>query len=346
MRIIDAHTHVLPQYAGLAVEVMDLCGIEAIVTLEWHDGFGDSLKRHLEVFGRWPGRFIVFGNVDWSKVNEDNFGERAAAQMRRDVAAGMRGLKIYKALGLDYRDKKRQLWRINDPAFDPIWNTAGELGIPILMHTADPAEFWMPVDERNFWNGVLYGEYAWWSYYGKDLPGKEQLLSDRNAVIARHPRTTFICPHVGSRCDDLGLAGQDLESYPNLHYDISARLPDLARTRELAARAREFLLRYQDRIIFGTDIIYDDANVAAGMQAQCLCQPGEIPLAGVDPRVRYVTTTAEFFNSHIEFMRTDHIQAKPPFKRSRQGFTITGVNLPDPVCDKILGRNMFRLLGH
>ena len=81
MKIIDAHTHVLPHYAHLAMEVMDRCGIGCSVTLEWHDGFGDGLKRHLEVFDRHPGRFIVFGNVDWRRINEPGFGEAAARQM-------------------------------------------------------------------------------------------------------------------------------------------------------------------------------------------------------------------------------------------------------------------------
>ena len=101
--MIDTHTHVIPKYVDLAVQAMDRAGIARSVTLEWHDGFGDTLKRHLEVFNAYGDRFIVFGNVDWRRINEKGFADAAARQMAEDIAAGMRGLKIYKALGLDYR---------------------------------------------------------------------------------------------------------------------------------------------------------------------------------------------------------------------------------------------------
>lgn len=344
MRIIDAHTHVFPQYAGLAVEVMDLCGVECSITLEWHNGFGEDLRKHLEVFAAYPGRFIVFGNVDWRRVNEKGFGEAAAKQMAEDVASGMRGIKIYKALGLEYRHPDGRLWRVNDPELGPIWAQAGELGIPVLIHTADPAAFWQPVDEYNFWNGVLYGEYEWWSYYRKDYPSREELLGERNQVIARYPDTTFICPHVGSKAESLDSAGDDLDAFPNLHYDLSARIPILGLSERRAAHSREFCLRYQDRILLGTDIIYDDTNVPTGIQAQCLYQPGEIPLGDADPQARYVDTTTEFFLSHLDFLTTGRVQSSPPFKRNRNGFSITGLNLPAGVCEKVLFRNALRLL--
>jgi predicted TIM-barrel fold metal-dependent hydrolase len=334
---------VAPQYAELAVKVMDRCGIDCVVTLEMHDGFGEHLKKHLEVFGAYPGRFIVFGNVDWSRIDEEGFGQVAAEQMERDVAAGMRGLKVYKALGLEYRHRNGDWVRIDDPAYDPIWAKVGELGIPVLIHSADPIAFWQPISDNNFWNGVLYGEYEWWSYYRKDYPSREALLAERNEVIARHPHTTFICPHVGSKADCLDSAADDLDAFPNLYYDLSARIPILGLSKRRAAHSREFLIRYQDRILFGTDIIYDDTNVPTGIQAQCLYQPGEIPLKDADPRQKYVETTAEFFLSHLDFLTTGKVQADPPFKRSRKGFSITGLDLPSEVCVKILHQNALRL---
>ena len=343
MKIIDAHTHVAPQYAALAVKVMDRCRIDCAVTLEMHDGSGEQLGKHLEVFDAYPGRFIVFGNVDWSRLDEEDFGPAAAEQMEQDVAAGMRGLKVYKALGLEYRHRNGDWVRIDDPTFDPIWARAGELGIPVLIHSADPTAFWQPISDDNFWNGVLYGEYAWWSYYGKGYPSRKELLAERNQVIARHPHTTFICPHVGSKADCLDSAADDLDAFPNLYYDFSARIPILGLSRRRAARSREFLIHYQERILFGTDIIYDDTHVPTGIQAQCLYQPGEIPLGDADPEDTYVQTTAEFFFSHLDFLTTGNVQVDPPFKRSQKGFSITGLDLPAEVCEKILSRNASRL---
>jgi len=345
MTIIDAHTHVFPQYADLAVEVMDRCGIERVVTLEWHDGFGDSLREHMKVFARHEGRFVVFGNVDFERINEPGFAGAAAEQMAVGVDAGMRGVKVYKALGLEYRDDQGHLWRINDERLDPIWAKAGELRIPVLIHSADPPAFWELVNEGNFWNGVLYGEYAWWSYYRKGFPSRDELLAERNEVIRRHPNTTFICPHVGSKAPSLDEAADDLDEMPNLYYDISARIPIMGLSKRRAAHSREFLVQYQDRVLFGTDVIYDDTNVPTGMQAQCLYQPGEIPVGDADFRERYVETTATFIQSHLDFLTTEEVQTDPPFKRTTRGYSIYGLGLPKDVCEKILSGNAQRLIA-
>jgi predicted TIM-barrel fold metal-dependent hydrolase len=268
---------------------------------------------------------------------------RAAEQMERDVASGMRGIKIYKALGLEYRRPDGRLWRINDPQLDPIWAKAGDLEIPILLHTADPPAFWQPVNKANFWNGVLYGEYAWWSYYRKGLPSLDELLGERNEVIARHPRATFICPHVGSRSESLQLAADDLEAFPNLFYDIAARIPVLGLPRHVR-QSREFLIEYQERVLFGTDAIYDRTNVPTGVQAQCLYQPGELPQADADFRQAYVDSTVRFIDSHYRFLRTDDVQQNPPFKRCRDGYSIVGLALKDSVAEKIFWRNADRLI--
>lgn len=345
MKIFDIHTHVFTQYVDLAVEVMDQCGVQCAGTLEWHDGFGDTLKRHLEIFNAYPGRFVVFGNIDWSRINEPRFAEKAAKEMEKDVAAGMRGLKVYKALGLEYRCRDESFWRVNDPAFDPIWAKAGELNIPVLIHTADPMAFWQPVNEQNFWNAVLSGEYEWWSYYGKNFPSREELLAERNEMIARHPETTFICPHIGSKADCLDSAGDDLDALSNLWYDISARIPIMGIHGRRAMHSREFLIEYQDRILFGTDMIYDETNVSIGIQAQCLYQPGSIALNGMDPRKKYVESSISFLKSHLDFLTTDHLQKNPPFNRNTKGFSIQGLALPSSVTDKILYTNAQRVLG-
>ena len=306
-RVIDIHTHVFPHYADLAVAAMDRCGIEASVVLAWHDGFGAGLQRHLAAFAKYPGRFITFGNVDFSRINEPGFGHTAAAQMERDAAAGMRGLKVYKALGLDYRRPDGTFWRPNDPE--------------------------------------LHGEYAWWTYYNKGLPSCHELLGDRLEMAARHRGTTFIFPHCAEKADSLDCAAEDLEAHPNIVYDFSARVPELARSARRAAHAREFFTAYADRIVFGTDVIFDDTNVPTGQQAQILYQPGEIPLNGADPRGRYIETTGNFIRSNIDFITSSQIQTAPPFKRSSAPFAIHGLGLSEDVAEKILYENAARLLA-
>ena len=342
--VIDFHTHVDPRYADLAVEALDRCGISWSVVLAWHDGFGAGVQRYTDAFAPYPGRFVLFGNVDFSRINEPGFGRMAAAQLEEDSRVGVRGLKVYKSLGLTYRKPDGSLWRVNDPELDPIWEKAGALSLPVLIHTADPLPFWEPVNEDNFWNGVLHGEYDWWSYYRKGLPSAQELLAERNEMIARHPGTQFIAPHLGGKDDLLEEAATDLARYANLHYDISARIPDLGRSVRRAARAKEFFATFADRILFGTDAIYDDTNVPTGQQAQILYQPGEIPLNGTDPRSHYVATTVDFFQSHLDFLLTDKIQYNPPFRRTLQPLQIHGLGLDENVADQILRTNAARLL--
>jgi len=345
MRIIDIHTHVFPQYADLAVRTMDAAGISWSVTLAWHDGFGTLLRKQMEVFNRHPGRFVVFGNVDFARVNEPGFGEMAAAQMAEDFRAGMRGIKVYKALGLTYKDRDGALIRVNDPRLDPIWKQAGELGIPVLIHTADPVFFWQPVNDDNFWNGVLHGEYAWWTYYRKAVPSLDELIAERNDVIRRHPRTCFIAPHLGSRAEALDLAADDLDALPNLHMDFSARVPILGCSERRRQHARDFMLAYPDRLLFGTDLIFDDTNVPTGMQAQSLYQPYEVPIpAGMTPETRYIETSVALVQSQLDFLRTNRVQLNPPFKRRKDGYAIQGLKLPPHVCDQILWKNAEKLL--
>ncbi len=345
MKTIDIHTHVSPEYAGLAVEVMDRCGVEKAAVLAWHDGFGDGLRPYLAMAEKFPGRFAVFGNIDFSAINRPDFGKSAAARMEKDAAAGMAGLKVYKALGLEYRREDGSLWRVDATELHPIWEKAGELGIPVLIHTADPEFFWRPVDARNFWDGVLHGEYGWWSYYRKGLPSTEELISERNEVVGAFGKTVFICPHVGSRSESLDSAAEDLDSHPNMCYDISARIPELGRSERRRDHAREFIIAYQDRILFGTDMIYDGASVPHGIQAQCLFQPGEIRLRGKSPEVSYADTSVRFFESHMKFLLGRDVQRDPPFRRSRSPYEIFGLGLPEDVVRKIVWENAEMLLN-
>lgn len=344
MRIIDAHTHIFPHYAELAVRVMDRCGVQCSVTLKWFESGDEPLADHLRIFNRYPGRFAVFGTPDFRRINEPGFARNTAEEMARDAGAGMCGLKIYKLLGMHYRQPDGSLWRINDERLDPIWARAGDLGLPVLIHSADPTYFWQPVNRFNFWNGVLYGEYAWWTYYRQGFPSRDELLAERNEVIARHSRTTFICPHIGSNSESLDAAADDLDALPNLYYDISARIPIMGLPGRHATRSRVFLLEFQDRILFGTDSIYDDTNVPTGIQAQSLYQPFEIPLDGADPQEKYVETSVAFMQSHLDFLTTGAVQQNPPFKRIAGGYAIQGLDLPAVACEKILAGNAERLI--
>ena len=103
----------------------------------------------MNIKDNYPDRFVLFANVDFSGVGKDGWAEKASAQLESDVRNGARGLKIYKSLGLRYRDTDGKRVIVDDRRLDPIWAKCGELGIPVLIHSADPKPFWDEFDRDN-----------------------------------------------------------------------------------------------------------------------------------------------------------------------------------------------------
>jgi predicted TIM-barrel fold metal-dependent hydrolase len=253
--VIDAHNH-LPierlraQEVDLAqlVREMDMLNVQAIVNLS--GGFGDLLKRNIEgLDAAYPGRFHTFCNVDWADVGTYSWAEKACAQLAADVAAGARGLKIFKRLGLEIRDTREELVMPDDPRIADIWDQAGALGIPVLIHVADPRAFFRPLDRFNERWDELHRRPEW-LFYGPEYPEFDQLIKALYHLIESHPSTRFITAHVGCYPENLGFVAQMMDRYPNLHTDISARIAELGR---VPYSARDWFLKYPERILFGTD---------------------------------------------------------------------------------------------
>lgn len=344
-RIIDAHTHIPPEWAESALRVMDRAGVEACVTLGWQDAFGERLDRMLEVFARWPGRFGQLVNIDWREVDSPDFGRRAADELERGVERGARGLKIFKNLGLEVRTADGNLLRVDDRRLDPVFERAGSLNVPVLIHVADPPAFWEPLNSRNFWSGVLDGAYAEWSYYRKGLPSREELLGERDTLFERHRDTLFVAPHMASMADDPLSLGEKLDSHPNMYVDISARLPAMVRSESRRAAWRDFFLKRADRILFGTDLIYDDESVATGIQSQSFQRPGDLDLGGLAPEETYEQTSVEFVDCHTRFLLWERPQPRSPFRRQTGHFNLPGLGLPEGTVRRITWGNPARVYG-
>jgi predicted TIM-barrel fold metal-dependent hydrolase len=265
-RVIDAHNHLGTPFGGdwaarpvdELVAVLDAAGVEAVVDLA--GGTGDDLRREIE---RWQaplaGRVAVFAGLSYGRwPDEPDFGAAEAVRLREGVAAGARGLKVWKTLGLHARDGLGRLVMVDDERLDPVWAAAGELGVPITIHIADPIAFFEPLDATNErWEELqVHPDWHVWPTrpVGRpDLPGFppfDELIDGLEAVVARHPGTAFIGAHVGCAAEDLDRVERMLAAYPNWHVDIAARLAELGRQ---PRRARELLVRHPDRVLFGTD---------------------------------------------------------------------------------------------
>jgi uncharacterized protein len=230
------------------IHAMDNANVAKIVILT--GGWGESLQSVLDKMVKpYPDRFIVFTQIDWSKVNDPHFSEEMVAQLDDAVRRGARGLKVLKDLGLEVRDAKGKLLRVDDPRLDAIWEECGRLGIPVAIHTSDPEAFFTPVDQNNERYEELKTNPTW-SFYDHGFPSKQELLDERNRIIERHPRTTFFALHVANWPENLDAVSAWLDRYPNMMVEFGARQAELGREPRRAAR---FFQDYQDRIMFGTD---------------------------------------------------------------------------------------------
>ncbi len=247
---VDVHLHLngmMPR-AQMDQLVRDMDALNLAVGVNLSGGTGRQLARQIEAFeAAYPGRFVVFANVDFGDIEDPEFGALAAARLEADVAAGARGLKIFKSLGLWITDAAGQRVPVDDPRLDPIWAKAGELGIPVLIHSADPAEFWEPMDEHNErWLELRLRPRRRQS----GPPSFEQVLGEQLNMFRRHPETTFIAAHLAWLGHDLGRLGRLLDEIPNMNVGLGAVIYEPGRQPRFA---REFFIEYQDRILMGKD---------------------------------------------------------------------------------------------
>jgi predicted TIM-barrel fold metal-dependent hydrolase len=236
-----------PQVAAL---VKDMDGLNMAVMVNLSGGSGEGFQKGLATLSaKHPKRFLQFANVDFGKISETNFGENAARQLEADVRNGASGLKVFKNLGMFVKNAEGKRVPTDDPRLDPIWAKCGELGIPVLIHVADPEAFFLPADRHNERLPGLSRRPAW--YFGTpEFPAFDELMERQVRLFQRHPRTVFFGAHCLNRPDDLAWVGRVLERCPNVYAEISARIADLGRQ---PRTARAFFERYQDRVLFGTD---------------------------------------------------------------------------------------------
>lgn len=248
---IDVHNHQFQMGSidlnTLTVE-MDKLNMKVMVNLS--GGNGEQLKKMIDnAKTNKPGRFIVFANIDFKGVGEPGWGERAAQQLEEDVKNGANGLKIYKSLGFSVKDINGNRVTVDDERLDPIWKKAGELKIPVLIHTADPKSFWDPLDNTNErWLELIINPNR---KRGADNPVPwETLIEEQHRLFRKHKNTTFIAAHFGWYPNDLQKLGTLLDELPNVVVEFGAVIAELGRQPKMA---KAFFIKYQDRILFGKD---------------------------------------------------------------------------------------------
>jgi len=303
---IDVHSHQnflsAPSNRMRLIAQMDSINLRVLVNLS--GGFGVNLKKGVEAAEAFPGRLIVFANVDFGNVDDPLFSQKAVDILERDVKNGAKGLKIFRELGLDIKDSKEKRVPVDDERLDPIWKKCGELGIPVLIHSGAPKTFFQPVDKNNE-RWLELDQFPDRQYPPDKFPTWEQVMTEQHNVFAKHPKTTFIDAHLGWLGGDLEALGNILDKYPNVFTEIGAVLAEIGRQPRFA---RAWFIKYQDRILFGKDTWG--------------------PLDEYRVYFRVLETEDEYFD----------------YYRPRHAFwKMYGMGLPDDVLRKVYYKNALRL---
>jgi predicted TIM-barrel fold metal-dependent hydrolase len=286
---------------------MDEAGVRSVVNLD--GGWGDRLKETVKALDEaHPGRFYTFANINFEGIDDDDWSEKQTKELEKSFDAGARGLKFYKQFGLRHRYKNGKLMPVDDPKLDPIWESCAKHKKPVIIHIADPAAFFTPLDRYNErWHEL--NAHPDWLFYGDKFPKREDLLDQLMSVIAKHPKTTFISTHFGNNAEDVGQVAKWLDKYLNMYVDIDARISELGRQ---PYTTRKFFLKYPDRVMFGTD----------------------------------TTPRAEAYRVYYRFLETDDEYFDCAASHHRQGFwMIYGIYLPKEVLEKVYVKNAEKLLG-
>jgi len=322
--VVDVHTHFRQKFHGSAealdewVRLMDRNRIAVCVSLDGQSG--DQFDEHAKLlWTKYRDRFVIFANIDWQGAgkaidpatwdcNRPDFSRRVATELAALKERGASGVKIFKQFGLEYKNADGSLIAIDDERFNPIWQACGELKLPILIHVADPAAFFQPIDETNERWEELH-RHPEWSFYGPQFPSREKLLAAFLRVVKAHPQTTFVSAHVASNAEELAVVSQWLDECPNLYVEIASRIAELGRQ---TTTARKFLIKYQDRVLFGTDGPWTQERVRLYW--------------------RFLETEDEYFP-----------YSEKPFP-PQGSWNIYGIHLPDEVLQKIYYQNAARLI--
>jgi predicted TIM-barrel fold metal-dependent hydrolase len=303
---IDVHNHQesMPDMdLNTLITDMDKLNMKVMVNLSGRNG--EQLKGSVKnVKDHFPKRFIVFANVDFNSVGSANWSENAARQLEEDVKNGANGLKVFKNLGFSVRDVNGNRVTIDDPRLDPIWKKAGELKIPVIIHTADPKPFWSPMDSSNE-RWLELATHPNRKRSNTNPAPWDTLIAEQHRMFKKHPGTTFIAAHFGWYPNDLAKLGQLLDEMPNVVVEFGAVIAELGRQPRMA---KQFFTKYQDRILFGKDSWVPEEYATY---------------------FRVLETEDEYFPYH---------------KKYHAFWAMYGIGLPDNILKKVYYKNALRII--
>lgn len=328
---IDVHVHFGLAMAEEMLSIMDAHGVR--IALNASGGApGHGLERSSEIAQSTGGRLQPYCNLSFGRVYAEGFDAYARDTLSECKRLGAVGLKVFKSLGLGIASPTGELLAVDDPRLDVVFETAGELGLPVLIHSGDPQAFFRPPTVDNERYAELRAHPSW-SFHGErpdgtgPWPSWEEVFAQYERRVARHPETKFLGAHFGNAPEDPRRVGRMLDRYPNLYVETGARVPEIGRHPPGLLRA--LFERHPDRILFGTDLQVTEGGLALGSSGEEPDPPSRIP---------------EFFAAHWRYFETDARRIDHP--TPIQGdWTIDGLGLPRETLEKLYFENAVRLFG-
>jgi predicted TIM-barrel fold metal-dependent hydrolase len=317
--VVDVHTHLgrwltpdnswMAPDKGALLETMERLNLRTLVNLDGR--WGDELEANLERYDRAnPDRFCTFCQLDFEMLARGAGPDDLVASLERSKRAGAKGLKVWKNLGLTATVDGRLLVP-DDPLLGPVWEAAGALELPVLIHVADPVAFFLPVDRHNERiEELLAHPSISQAHHGTGV--RDRLMTSFESVVASNPDTQIVGAHVGCFGENLSWVSGMLDRYPNFWIDTAARA-ELGRQPRAAAR---LIQRHSERVLFGADVF------------------------PVDPDVyRLYFRILETEDEHFRYTAT----GKHPGEQGR--WAVSGLGLRPELLEKLYNRNACRLLG-
>jgi predicted TIM-barrel fold metal-dependent hydrolase len=303
---IDVHSHqwrMGPSDLADRIVEMDAMNMGIMVNLSGRGG--SQLKAMANSVAKThPSRFAIFTNLNFNGVDDGSWAKQAVAQLEEDFKNGAKGLKVYKSLGLSNTDVNGRRVAVDDPRLDPIWAKCGELGIPVIIHSADPKPFWQPHDNQNE-RWLELKTHPRRKRSDTDPAPWEQIIQEQHNMFKKHPNTNFIAAHMSWMANDLGRLSKVLDEIPNMHVGIGAIIAELGRQPRMA---NWFFEKHQDRVLFGKDSY----------------KPEEFPTY-----FRVLESSDEYF---------------PYYKRYHAFWRMYGLALPDEILKKLYYKNALRII--
>jgi predicted TIM-barrel fold metal-dependent hydrolase len=318
--VVDFHLHgnalkTAADYEKM-IALMDKTGIGVICNMD--GGFGANFDRNIKVGDTYRDRVLQFARLNYEGINDPGWSEKAAAELERCFRSGAQGLKIAKELGLTYKNRDGSYIQADDPRFDPVWDMCAKYSRPVMIHLSDSYGRFLPIGPENErYEAGLWRSSPEGNYYHTGHPTPEVIEKARENMHTKHPHTRFVNAHFAMLYYDMDKVAALLDRFPNADVELSATVQDLGRA---PRQIREFFLKYQDRILFGSD-----------------GNPGR----GID----------EFWVPHWRFLETfDEHFDHPAQLRSATGaplhgrWRIYGIGLPDDVLRKVYFENALKYL--